>query len=257
MGHMGVAVLLIGVIASSGYGRAAQVQLPKGEERNALGYLLKYEGMKRGGDGKDMAVIAVKAPEGAFTANAHFYWSDYNQSYMKNPHIERFLTHDVYISPLDMVGGGNSPSGGVFFKVGETKQMGEVLYRFEGFTPIPGENSMKLVANVTADIGGRTVPLKPTLEVDQATGNATRTPDYIPGGGQVGIIDARPGADGGVELSLPGMTQGSLSTEVLAIEVSTKPFISLVWAGSIITLVATFLVMWRRAEEMFREKQLA
>lgn len=257
MGHMGVAILLIGAVSSSGYGRSAQVQLPKGEARNALGYQLTYEGMKHGSDGKDHAVIAVNSRERNYVANAHFYWSEYNQSYMKNPHIERFLTHDVYISPLDMVGGGNSPTGGVFFKAGETKQMGEVKYRFEGFTPIPGEKSMKLIANMTAEIGGRTVPLKPTFEVDMASGEATRTPDYIPGGGQVSILNARPGDEGGVEMTLPGMDQGSLSTEVLAVEVSTKPFIGLVWLGSVITLVATFLVMIRRAMEMFREKQLA
>ena len=257
LGHMGVAVLLIGVISSSGYGRSAQVQLPKGQARTALGYQLTYEGMKRGGDGKDAAVIAVTAPERRYVANAHFYWSDYNQSYMKNPHIERFLTHDVYIAPLDMVGGEKSKSGGEFFRAGETKKMGEVVYRFEGFTPIPGEKSMKLIANVTAQIGGRTVPLKPTFEIEMGSGEPTRTPDYLPGGGQVNIVNARPGEDGGVELSLPGMQEGALSTEVLAVEVSTKPFISLVWIGAIMALVATFSVMVRRTIDMAREKQPA
>ncbi len=255
MGHMGVAVLLIGVISSSGYGRSAQVQLPKGEARNALGYQLTYEGLKHGGDGKDFAVIAVNAPEGKFTANAHFYWSDYNQSYMKNPHIERFLTHDVYISPLDMVGGGQGgDEGGVKMLPGETKQMGEVKYTFEGFTPIPGNGTMKLIANLTAEIGGRTVPLKPTLEVGGG-GGPVRTPDYIPGGGQVNILGASP-SDGSVQLSLPGMSQAATG-EVLAVEVSTKPFIGLVWIGAVLALTATFLVMIRRAMEMFREKQLA
>lgn len=257
LGHMGVALLLIGVISSSNYGRSAQVQLPKGEARNALGYQLTFEGFKRGGDGKDHAVIAVTAPERAYVANAHFYWSDYNQSYMKNPHIERFLTHDIYIAPLDMVGGGGSQAGGVFFKPGETKQMGEVRYRFEGFTPIPGEKTMKLVANLTAEIGGRTVPLKPTFEVDMSSGQPTRTPDYIPGGGQVNILDARPGEDGGVQLSLPGMQKGAAQNEVLAVEVSTKPFINLVWLGSIIALVATFMVVIRRSMDMLRERPLA
>jgi len=256
MGHMGVAVLLIGVISSSGYGRSAQVQLPKGQARTALGYQLTYEGMKHGDDGKDAAVIAVTAPERRYVANAHFYWSDYNQSYMKNPHIERFLTHDVYIAPLDMVGGEKSKPGGVFFRAGESKQLGEVIYRFEGFTPIPGEKSMKLIANVTAQTGGRTVPLKPTFEIEMGSGEPTRTPDYLPGGGQVNIVNARPGEDGGVELSLPGMQEGALSTEVLAVEVSTKPFISLVWIGAIMALVATFSVMVRRTIDMIREKQL-
>ncbi len=260
LGHMGVSILLIGVISSSGYGRSAQVQLPKGQQRSALGYQMTFEGLKHGGDGKDFAVIAVNAPEGRFTANAHFYWSAYNQSYMKNPHIERFLTHDVYISPLDMVGGPGQEGqgGGVFFHAGDTKQLGEVKYTFQGFTPEPGAQSMKLIANVVAEIGGRTVPLKPTFEIQMASGEVTRTPDYIPGGGQVNILNAKPGADGGVELSLPGMQQAAASNddEVLAVEVSTKPFIGLVWIGAVIAIVSTFLVMIRRAMEMFREKQL-
>ena len=84
----------------------------------------------------------------------------------------------------------------------------------------------------------------------------TRTPDYIPGGGQVNIVSANP-SDHSVQLSLPGMAAGSASGEVLAVEVSTKPFIGLVWIGAIITLTATFLVVVRRAQEMFKLKQLA
>ena len=60
-----------------------------------------------------------------------------------------------------------------------------------------------------------------------------------------------------MELSLPGMQEGSLSSEVLAVEVSTKPFISLVWIGAIMALVATFAVMVRRTIDMIREKQAA
>jgi len=105
LGHMGASVLLIGVIASSGYGLATQVQLPQGQRRHALGYDLVFQGMRRDAEGKDHAIIAVNGDGRAFTANAKFYWSDYNQGYMKKPHIERFLTHDIYISPLEMVGG--------------------------------------------------------------------------------------------------------------------------------------------------------
>ncbi len=255
MGHMGVAILLIGAVSSSGYGKSQQVQLPKGEARTALGYQLTFQGFERGKDGKDQAVIAVNAAGRKYVANAHFYWSDYNQSYMKNPHVQPFLTYDIYIAPLDLVGGGQS-GGGVTLKPGESKQMGEVTYTFENFTPIPGENTMKLIANLTAEIGGRTVPLKPAVEMSMGGGEPNRTPDYIPGGGQVNILSANPN-DGSVQLSLPGMDKGAAAGEVLAVEVSTKPFIGLVWLGSVISLLATFMVMVRRALDMFREKQLA
>ena len=30
------------------------------------------------------------------------YFSDFNQSVMRNPHVERFWSHDVYISPIEL-----------------------------------------------------------------------------------------------------------------------------------------------------------
>src|SRR5262249_12892487 len=82
LGHFGAALLLIGVVASSGYGRAQQVQLPQGQERTALGYRLKFEGVHPERNGKDRVMIAVAAPEGKFEASPALFWSDYNQGYM-------------------------------------------------------------------------------------------------------------------------------------------------------------------------------
>jgi len=253
LGHMGVSVLLIGVISSSGYGRSAQVQLPRGEARNALGYRLTFQGLQHEPDGKDQAVIAVTGPDRNFTARARFFWSEYNQGWMKNPHIERFATKDIYISPLEMVGEQDGPGGGdqgVWFNPGETRQVGQVKYTFESFLPEPGNGRMKLTANLTADVGGRTVPLKPTFEIDMASGQQTRTPATLPGGGEVGIVSADPNG-GRVQLSLPG-SGGGAQAQVLAVEVSSKPFINLVWVGAIIMLASAFLVVVRRAQDLAR-----
>jgi cytochrome c-type biogenesis protein CcmF len=254
LGHMGASVLLIGVIASSGYGRDVQVQLPRGESRKALGYDMVFQGMKRDPEGKDHAIIAVVAPEGRFTANTKFYWSEYNQGYMKKPHIERFLTHDIYISPLEMVG--DDETGGTWFKVGETKQVGNVKYTFESFLPEPGEGRMKLTANVVADIGGRTVPLKPSMEVSVADSRRQTTPAYLPSGGTISIVTADPADGGRVLLALPGQERAKQS-ETLAVEVSTKPFINLVWLGAIVMLASAFLSMVRRAMDLGRERGAA
>jgi cytochrome c-type biogenesis protein CcmF len=250
LGHMGASVLLIGVIASSGYGLAAQVQLPRGQQRHALGYDLVFQGMQRDREGKDHAIIAVNGDGRAFTANAKFYWSDYNQGYMKKPHIERFLTHDIYISPLEMVGGDSG--GGIWFGVGETKQVGNVKYTFESFLPEPGEGKMKLTANVVADIGGRTVPLKPSMEVSMASAQRVMTPAYLPSGGTVSIVTADPNNGGRVMLALPG-TERARDNQTLAVEVSTKPFINLVWLGAVVMLASAFLSMIRRVLDLKRE----
>ncbi len=249
LGHMGASVMLIGVIASSGYGVSEQVQLPRGEARKVLGFNMNFQGMEKDKEGKDHALIAVVADGRTFTANAKFYWSEYNQGYMKKPHIERYLTHDIYISPLEMVGGDDV--GGTWFKPGETKQSGNVKYTFEGFLPEPGDGKMKLTANVVADIGGRTVPLKPVLEISMAEGKRTSTAAYLPSGGTLSIVSANP-QDGSVMLALPGEERGK-DSQTLAVEVSTKPFINLVWLGAIVMLGSAFLSMWRRVLDNRRE----
>jgi cytochrome c-type biogenesis protein CcmF len=250
LGHMGASVLLIGVIASSGYGLATQVQLPRGQQRHALGYDLEFKGMERDQEGKDHAIIAVNGDGRAFTANTKFYWSEYNQGYMKKPHIERFLTHDIYISPLEMVG--EDGAGGTWFSVGETKQVGNVKYTFESFLPEPGEGRMKLTANVIADIGGRTVPLKPSMEVSTTSPRPTMTPAYLPSGGTVSMVTADPNNGGRVMLALPEAERGR-DSQTLAIEVSTKPFINLVWLGAVVMLVSAFMSMIRRVLDLKRE----
>jgi cytochrome c-type biogenesis protein CcmF len=249
MGHMGVATLLIGVIASSRYGRSTQVQLPKGEARTALGYRMTFQGLQHAADGKDQAVIAVAGPDRNFTARARFFWSEYNQGWMKNPHIERFVTKDLYISPLEMVGE-DPASSGVWFAPGETRQIGQVKYTFEGFVPEPGNGRMKLTALLTAESGGRTVPLKPVFEIDMASGKQTRSPDYLPGGGEVNILTADPKTRR-VALSLPGQAMLA-GAQILAVEVSTKPLINLVWVGAILMLASTFMVVVRRGMDLAR-----
>ena len=247
VGHMGVAMLLIGVVASSGYGVSAQVQLPRGEERQALGYRLTYQGVEKSADGKDRVRIAVNAPEGRFEARPALYWSEFNQGYMKKPHIERYWTHDIYISPLEVVGEEGGGEGAVWLAPGETRQVGATRYTFEGFDPQMGQ-VVRLGARLRVEMSGRTVPARPVLEINTATGSRNSIPAYLPGGSSIEIADADPGT-GRVALVLPGAAQPR-GGGVLAVEVSTKPFINLVWLGSILMLGSAFLIALRRTLEL-------
>ena len=147
---------------------------------------------------------------------------------------------------------GDDEAGGTWFAVGETKQVGNVKYTFQSFLPEPGEGRMKLTANVIADIGGRTVPLKPSMEVSMASSERTMTPAYLPSGGTVSIVTADPNNGGRVMLALPGAELGRKS-QTLAVEVSTKPFINLVWLGAVVMVASAFLSMIRRVLDLKRE----
>jgi cytochrome c-type biogenesis protein CcmF len=250
VGHLGAAVLLIGVVASSGYGRSVQVQLPEGEPRTALGYSMTFHGVASGNDGKDRMKIAFDAPEGKFEALPAMFWSEYNQAFMKKPHIERFLTHDVYVSPLEMVG--NSGEANVLWLAkGETKKVGQISYTFIDFDRQMDSDMVRLAARLRAEIGGRTVPVRPVFEMNMAKGIPNRIPDYLPGGGSVQIASVDPNT-GRVALEVPGLARPQ-NSNILAVEVSTKPLINLVWLGAIIMLISAALSMVRRIIDLRRD----
>ena len=248
LGHAGVGLLLVGVVASSGYGRSAQMQLPQGQERSALGYHLTYQGVMHEKDGHDRVMIAVNSPEGRFQASPRLYWSEFNQGYMKKPHIERFLTHDVYISPLEMVGE-EQEQNGTWFEKGERKQVGQTYYTFKGFDiQNMGTPEMSIAAQVEVEMGGRTVHARP--KISMAGGALSHMPDYLPGGGQIELAAADPNT-GKAALVLPG---GAAKTDqhVLAVEVSTKPLINLVWLGAILMVGSVFMSVARRSMDLAR-----
>jgi cytochrome c-type biogenesis protein CcmF len=249
LGHLGVSVMLIGIVASSGYGNAVQVQLPEGQPRSALGYRLTFEGVRKAKNGKDHVMIAVNAEGRQFEALPAMYWSEFNQGYMKKPHIERFLTHDLYISPLEMVGA-DPQENVLWLGKGETKQVGQVKYTFVDFDRQMG-SVVRVAARLRVEIGGRTVPARPVLEMNLENGVPNRIPDYLPGGGSVQIASVDPNA-GRVALEVPGLGRAQNGGDVLAVEVSTKPLINLVWVGAIIMLGSAFLSVLRRAIDLNR-----
>ena len=249
LGHLGAALLLIGVIASSGYGRSVQVQLPQGQRRTALGYQLTFEGVRPERNGKDRVAIAVAMPGRTFEAQPALFWSEYNQGYMKKPHIERFLTHDVYISPLEMVGE-NPTEGAVWLSKGESKKIGQVTYTFIDFDRQMGPDKVTVAARLRAEIGGRTVPVRPVLEMNMQNGIPNRIPDYLPGGASVQIASVDPNT-GRVALEVPGISRAPAG-HILAVEVSTKPMINLVWIGAIVMLASALMSVVRRVLDLRR-----
>ena len=130
-----------------------------------------------------------------------------------------------------------------------TSTAGQVTYTFDDFDREMGE-TVRIAARMHATIGGRTVPLRPQLTMELGTGTQSRTPAYLPSGGVVSIVSVDPNTHS-VQLELPGMEAGSAS-DVLAVELSTKPLINLVWMGAILMLSGVFLTVLRRAGDLRR-----
>ena len=82
------------------------------------------------------------------------------------------------------------------------------------------------------------------------TGKQTDTPAYLPGGGSVRITSVDP-TQGRVQVALPG-TEVAPGSEILAVEVSTKPLVGLVWVGAVVMLASALMSMVRRFLDLRR-----
>jgi cytochrome c-type biogenesis protein CcmF len=245
LGHAGVALLLVGVVVSSGFGRSARVVLRQGEEHLVLGHRLTYEGIHPHADGRDRARVAVAGPGGGFVATPAFYWNEYIRGTMKAPHIERSLAGDFYLAPLDLVGGEETAAGPVWMAVGDTHRAGGARYTLLGIEPEAGE-VMRIVARVEVDSRGRTDVLRPALEIDMRTRERRSVPDCLPDGRDLSVVAADP-MTGRVAVEPPASPAGGAAG--LAVELSLKPFIGLVWLGAVLMLASLLLAVPRRAGE--------
>ena len=260
--HIGIAVFLLGVICSGKFAVSERVALPLNAPREAAGYTLTYLGYQPLADGKyAFQVRSEKDGHASFLSPIMFETND--QGLMRNPDIASFLTRDFYLSPLSLEQpeSPQTAAGETFtLKKGETVSMGDVKATFVQFEI----GSHRLNANAGGQGGmavGSVLQLTQGQEretvVPTTVYRAGAQPEYQPsvsrlmnatlqlvtvnvGGGE------RPSSVT-IGIRRPG-TQAA-EPETLVVEASVKPFIGLVWAGTIVMMGGFVLSFVKRSKE--------
>ncbi len=102
--HIGFALFLFGVLASSTLSKSKQIDLPLDVKANVLNYDLTFTGAKPiEGENKYAFNINVNSKNNAFTASPIMFISDFNNDIMREPYIYVGFTKDLYFSPLSYV----------------------------------------------------------------------------------------------------------------------------------------------------------
>ncbi len=254
--HVGIAVLLGGLLLSHGLERKERVFLRPGAPAEALGYRLAYDRYD-GGDMYDRGGkvrLNVTGPDGrAFVARPGLYYYDSGEVASQGqgggeaqgppkanvlPHIERSLTHDVYVAmSAPITDAFESP---VSLKPGETKTQGGITLQYiqPTMSGEPGTPGAKFGALVRLTYQGRSALSKPEIEI---TPEGVR-PTLVSAGQGFGLslstVDPR---DRSIQV------QAHLTPPVYPIELYEKPLTSLVWLGTgIFTLGGAMSAFARR-----------
>lgn len=259
--HIGIALFLIGVVATGGYTQSEHVDLVKGESVNVLGHDLTFRDYTPIDNGKKYAFnVEIKKGNSTRVASPVMFVSDFNNSLMREPDIVVGFTRDFYVAPVSYSeGDGHDHSGqSISLSKGETYNYSGAKITFvefnfpqEAMSAMMNGGDFQIGAKLSIEYNGVTKQVEPLMK--SSGGKQEFIPVEISEAGLT-ISLANLDAGGKVNLnivSLDGSAQEQthISKEVLTVEASIKPFISLIWIGVLVVVLGFIISAYRRYKE--------
>jgi cytochrome c-type biogenesis protein CcmF len=247
LAHVGVGIILLGILASAGYDRSTKVTLVQGTPQRVDGMTLTFTRfIPRHGREKERMEVAVERGGDRFRVYPKMFVNSRTRQMMVNPDIRNFALMDLYVSPIEFDPG--QPR--LELAQGESGAVGQTRVRFVRFDlEVEGNALAQMAANRPVTIGavlevtqgGRTATVRPLYRLDPADGKVETPPLLLPGGGavRVGGINA---SSGKALIDLGGIANPMR----LSIDVTRKPLISLVWGGLYVVLAGGILATVNR-----------
>lgn len=253
--HIGIAVLMAGLIISRGFERKEQTMVMDDHPARALGYGITYKGQtstKYDRDNKvKLEVVDLKNPDRKlFTAEPGLYYvtsPNGEENPMVWPHIEHHAFYDTYITLHPPQKGEGEPFQ---IKPGETKDIaGMKITYLEMFREgDSGKAGTHFGARLEIEQDGRTKVVSPSMEL---------------------VMEGAPHSHAaliseGVEVTMTGLDAATKSatlqlmgtTMFYPVEVYHKPLVGLVWLGTgIMTFGGLLAAVYRRVPRKARVEE--
>jgi cytochrome c-type biogenesis protein CcmF len=263
--HIGIALFILGVIGSAVYSEEVTVDLVKGKPASAFGYEMTFTEIYPIENNTKYAFnVDVKKGSSEYKVTPIMYRSDFNNSIVREPAILTLLTKDIYFSPLGYDEGGQTQNqhshNHISLDKGNSTEFGGAKITFTKFNM--ASETIQLMQE------GKDFQMGAVLEIEK-DGKKTEIEllrKQIDGKIQftsfeskemnlkidlenlaAGVIDIAFSTLDGSESPDTSIQTGS--SEVLSVNASIKPFVSLVWSGVVIMVVGFFIAMARRLKE--------
>lgn len=268
--HIGFAVMLLGIIASSGFsnpvakdtgvemgdGKRDNFVLSKGESITLSGYDIGYEGKEINEEGHPTYVIHVTDPSGSSYTLTPVVYKSNTEQWIQNPDVKVGFRQDLFVAvtPNDMFEIDEEEN--LTMRRGDSLAVGANEYTFV-FRDFEVVDSTNYVTDNTE------IAVAAVLDIVNLETNDTETirPVYIiEKDGSVKYLETEI-VRWDLSVSFVGMnvTDGSISLVVDGVEVEPrdwiviqaleKPFINLVWIGIILFSIGFVISVVRRAGE--------
>ena len=213
LAHVGLGLMLAGIITSSAFGRTEKAVLTLGEGKQVLGRTLTFRGPDSAAPGaRDAMLVEVLDSNGAgYVARPRMFKNERTNQLVANPDVKMKLTHDVYISPIEF-DPGQPPTAGSALELSKGKPavVGPYTIVFQGFE-MAGRHSeggqITIGARLTVTVDGQTLNVTPVLTYSDTGFVSTKTD--LPGrpGASLRLVGVNAN-EGRVRIELEGATAG-------------------------------------------------
>lgn len=263
LAHVGVGVMLLGILASSAYDQSAKVTLEQGVPLQVGDLNLTFKRFipRQGFEKESMEIEVVRDDGSRFYSYPKLFVNQRTRQTMANPHVYKTWARDIYISPIQF----EPPQAPALehrlaLGQGETAQAGPVQVRLVSLDRQDGGDPMTQLANagyitlgahLEIERDGQVVPLTTDYRFFQ-DGRIETPPQEIPGGGWLAMTGLDP-QTGQVQIDIAGVaTEGNGAK--LSIDVTRKPLIVLVWYGLFVVLFGGGLAMIQRLRQALKQE---
>ncbi|MBD3223129.1 MAG: hypothetical protein GF313_00255 [Caldithrix sp.] len=256
--HVGLGIMFVGIVISGTFSREQRVMLPRGQEVEVMGMQLKYRQDFNRPDGKNGMIIDVQQGNNTFKAKPRLYHNNYTRSEMREPHVKRGVFTDLYISPLQkQVANTHSEENHLVLTKGQTRAFGDYEVEFLAFDMSSHENrqAFQIGAKLVLRKDGKEYTATPALVMENGQRHSHPAELNLVNPGKVQIRLENLNADEKqILLHIDGLKedtqQAAATPDRLLVEVSCKPFMNVLWFGTILLTLGTIIAYLRRSEEM-------
>ena len=271
LAHIGLALLFLGVISSARYSEDVNLTLELNKPIEAFGYNMTYLGAtefedpNNKTDSKYHFNILIERDGKEMLLRPVMYYSSFSEGVMKNPDIANFFAKDLYLSPMGVVEPETFTEDQTHeIPKGQSKQVGLLNIEFIDFNfgdVLPGGEEVQS-GNFTVGAKLKVSDNKFTEIIEPRIMYVDGTPSFF-----VAKMTDKPnfhfyfakmnvsqgdgeGPTATIAVVNTDETPVTTTEEALVINAAVKPFINILWAGTVILVLGFFISIIRRRKEL-------
>lgn len=244
LAHLGIAIFIIGVIASGYHSWTEQRKVHKGETVQAGSVDVRLEGFEF----TEPSAVGITVTKGGKEYHGHmpYFINPKTESLFREPFILKGVTGDIYVIPQQYVFAESHYSSAII-SLNEEKEISGLKVKFTGFdTSQMGSNEMTIFANILVNGKAYKPGMKHTM------GQHLPIEQKLAGTDRVITLEGVDAGSKKIKIHITPEKGAVIPPDYAIIEVSMKHLIWLVWLGTLL-ITAGFIIPlarnWKRGSE--------